>query len=55
VIRGYSIIDKFKKLNIPIIEVDRSDQLFRMLEMKRVRGVAIQNLIAENYLDSYKN
>ncbi len=52
VIRGYSIIDKFKKMNVPIIEVDRSEQLFRMLKMKRVSGVAIQNLIAANYLSN---
>jgi len=41
--RGFSIVDNLKNLGVKVVEVSSSTSLFRMLEIGRVRGVALQD------------
>ncbi|NQY94877.1 MAG: transporter substrate-binding domain-containing protein [Campylobacteraceae bacterium] len=51
--RGYSIVDDLKNMGIPVSEVSSTIQNFKMLQLKRISGVANQNIDADPLIEAY--
>lgn len=47
---GFSIVNELKKKQLKVQEVKTTEQLFQMLELKRISAMAIQDTMAEQYI-----
>jgi len=51
--RGYSIVDDLKNMGVGVSEVSSTVQNFKMLQLKRISGVANQNIDADPLIKAY--
>ncbi|MBE3659733.1 amino acid ABC transporter [Vibrio navarrensis] len=47
---GFSIVNELKKKQLKVQEVKTTEQLFQMLELKRISTMAVQDTMAQQYI-----
>jgi len=50
---GYSIVDDLKNMGVSVSEVSSTIQSFKMLQLKRISGIANQNIDADPLIEAY--
>ncbi len=51
--RGYSIVEDLKNMGVSVSEVSSTVQNFKMLQLKRISGIANQNIDADPLIKAY--